>query len=126
MEGLLMRKNRRKSLAPFGDTLPESRQRLEAVSKRKPSLDWPDTETVMMRHWEDENRPEWGINQGLTPIEHILFSDEQLVDRTWGCAKAHPPIAERDRQVIAATIQILATGWGRSFYERFLKKFRKA
>lgn len=102
---------KRESLAPYGDTLPHFRERLHYTPK------YADQERVAALLWEEWNTIDPGLNYGFTAIEFILYGD----------SKSRFPISERDRQVIAATVQhIMGTNDGRAFQDRFQQELEKA
>ena len=101
-----------KSLAPYGDTLHQWLVRLNA------EFPGVNPEALLMKMWEEENIPRLNNSGGWTAIEAIV--------------QGHPsetgervPIADRDRQIVAATIQWLATNYGRCFYEEFQKRLKE-
>ncbi|MBI1998938.1 MAG: hypothetical protein HYS73_01210 [Parcubacteria group bacterium] len=112
-----MAKTETKSLAPFGDTLPGSRRRLESVPGRFPN----DPEAIMMRLWEEENISRTGVNFGGTIVEAILCLGEEIGD--------HAPrgkTSKHDRRVVAATIQWMATNCGRALFYEFERRLARA
>lgn len=112
-----------KSLAPFGDTLPQKRVRLDSAP------DKADPEVVMMKLWEKENIPSTSRNCGWTSIEAILEgipSGVSIASVSFLPNESRRVIEERDRQVVAATVQWMATNVGRCFYEQFQKEWVKA
>lgn len=105
-----------KSLAPFGDTLHHYLQRLE-----NPVKDRPDTEVIMMKLWEEENRPRSWVSHGLVPIEGIVQGDPFLSGQT-----ERIPLTEEQRQIVSATVQWFATNCGRAFLHKFDIEVEKA
>lgn len=102
-----------KSLAPFGDTLPNALRRL------KDAPDESDAELIIMKRWESENVPQAFLSGGFTSLEAI-------VQGTPPESGKREPVSERDRQVVAATIQWMATNIGRCFYDEFRKAWIEA
>lgn len=93
-------KERAKSTVPYGTMLAHWNNRLK-MPQRMP-------ENVMAELWEAENIPRPEVNYGTTPIDHIFETDETVTGR--------------DRQVVGATLQWLATSEGLSFLRRFLRE----
>ena len=102
---------KKKSLAPFGDTLLGSKRRLEELKK---SFQATDPETIMMRLWEEENVRNT-LHFNMLPIEGVLCLDRGNLE-----------ISENDRQVMAATVQWFATSCGRAFFYEFQQRLDKA
>ncbi len=87
---------RRKSLSPYGMTLPHKVKRLE-FPERNP-------ERIMMELWEKENIPKPQINHGRVPVNAILNAVELL---------------PQDVQIVAATVQWFGTNIGMSYLGEF-------
>ena len=102
-----------KSRAPFGDTLAHSLERLLNAP------DETDAEVIMMKHWEAENVSRPWLSFGATPLGVIIKNPLLESGR-------REPVSERDRQVVAATIQWLATNVWRCYYGEFIKKLTEA
>ncbi len=97
----------KESLAPLGDTLPNAKYRLNTAPQDH------DPEMIMMKLWEEENVRRYFLNGGRVPLEAILFLPREV-----------ETIQSRDRQVVAATLQWLATNCGRSFLHEFQKRVK--
>ncbi|MFA6297257.1 MAG: hypothetical protein WC629_01710 [Candidatus Paceibacterota bacterium] len=118
----------KKSLSPVGLTMPVALKRLESLSSKQKRKD---AEAIMMLLWENENTRD-PLNGSMTPLDSILH------ECTEGCGKTRifsfgadkcvykPSLNERDVKVAAATIQWIATNCGRSFFEKFYRKFEEA
>jgi len=89
---------RRKSLSPFGMTLPHQAKRLE----------WPGRtpEHVMMELWEKENIPQPWVNHNRVPLNTILNAIDVL---------------PHDAQVVAATVQWFGCHIGISHLGQFVR-----
>ena len=102
---------KQKSLAPFGDTLPGSKRRLEDL---KESARQSDPETIMMRLWEEENVRKH-MHFSTIPLEGILCLD-----------RGNIKINKSDRKVMAAVVQWFATSCGRALFYEFEKRVTEA
>jgi len=93
------RKERRRSLAPYKTRLPHSLQRLDFPQRCR--------EHLMAEMWEAENIPHRGIDYGAVPVNAILDQ--------------HKDVSERDVEVIASTLQWLATNCGNAFLLKYVE-----
>jgi hypothetical protein len=103
-------KARKKSKSPMKMRLPLQLSRLDIYDKLhilNPGAEYPSKhpEDIMAEMWEAENIPNPQINYGGVPVQAIL--DE-------------PKPSERDRAIVASTLQWLGTNCGREFLSRFV------
>jgi len=122
----------KKSVAPKGKTLPNSARRLDDLDEH---LRAKDAEHIITQLWEDENVRSGNMNFGLVPVDVILHECSEKCksekERLLALVKSgghvyNPEPNERDVQVVAATIQWLATNVGRCFLHKFLREFEEA
>lgn len=120
------------SLSPKGDTLPNAKRRLDEIVD--PNQQAKDPEHIMMGLWALANTRDSSLNLGLVPLDTILHQ----CDERCGSFQAQVQgvgasrhfydgkLNEHDVQVMAATVQWMATNVGRAFYDKFSKALSAA
>ncbi len=118
------------SLSPKGQITGIYRARLDLITD--PVMQQKDAEHIMAKCWEGENTREVNINLGKVPLDMILhrcnsrckggvdYVDGNHVHHYSGVFKSE------EVEIVAATVQFLATNVGRGFYRGFLNLLEEA